>query len=211
MRNSISLVVILMAFASAAQAQSSDYKRFELFGGYSHNRVDTGNDNSPSNAFFDEREGFNGFEASVTGNLSRYLGLKFDLSGHFKSKERTNVFSIVVDSQLYNFLGGIQVKNNSAERTLKPFAHTLVGVAHARNRATVDCTNSPVCPLILPAPGSVVPTQNDTGFAAAVGGGLDIRTNDRIDIRVIQLDYNPTRVFDNTSHNFRIGVGIVFH
>ena len=137
------------------------------------------------------------------------MGLKFDFSGHFHGKKNTaNPFSITIDSQLYNFLGGIQLKNNSNGDILKPFAHTLVGVAYARNRATVDCTNAPLCPLALPPS---VPIENDTGFAAAVGGGLDIRTNDRIDIRVIQLDYNPTRVFDGTSHNFRVGVGIVFH
>ena len=33
------------------------------------------------------------------------------------------------DSRLYNFLGGIQVKNNSTERRLKPFAHALVDQA----------------------------------------------------------------------------------
>lgn len=71
---------------------------------------------------------------------------------------------------------------------------------------------------------------DDAGFAAAFGGGLDVRLNDRIDIRVIQIDYNPMR-FDfsdfgaigvpgtptplgdpkRTLHNFRIGIGIVFH
>jgi hypothetical protein len=51
----------------------------------------------------------------------------------------------------------------------------------------------------------------ETGFAGAFGGGLDIRASDRVDVRVIQFDYNPTRLFDSTQHNFRIGVGIVIH
>jgi hypothetical protein len=51
---------------------------------------------------------------------------------------------------------------------------------------------------------------NETGFGGAFGGGLDIKINDRIDFRAIQVDYNPVytnRSFDN---NVRIGVGIVF-
>ena len=71
-------------------------------------------------------------------------------------------------------------------------------------------------------------TQHVTGFAAAIGGGLDIRLTPRIDLRAIQIDYNPMR-FDfsdfgavgipgtptplgeprRTLHNFRIGIGIV--
>jgi len=54
-------------------------------------------------------------------------------------------------------------------------------------------------------------TDTETGLAGAFGGGLDIRASDRIDIRAFQFDYNPTRVFDSTQHNFRIGVGIVIH
>jgi opacity protein-like surface antigen len=71
---------------------------------------------------------------------------------------------------------------------------------------------------------------DDAGFTAAIGGGLDIRLSDRVAIRAIQVDYNPMK-FDfsdfgttgipgtptftgdqkRTLHNFRIGIGIVFH
>ena len=36
------IVITVVACASIAAAQSSDYKKFEFFGGYSHNRVDIG-------------------------------------------------------------------------------------------------------------------------------------------------------------------------
>jgi hypothetical protein len=29
--------------------------------------------------------------------------------------------------------------------------------------------------------------------------------------RLLQFDYNPTRVFDGTQHNLRVGAGIVIH
>jgi hypothetical protein len=206
------IFTIILACASIAAAQS-DYKKFEFFGGYSHNRIDTGigDDDPDLGDIVNEREGFNGFNTSITGNVTRYVGLKFDFSGHFNN--RTIPFGpitdgIDVDSRLYNFLGGVQIKDNSSETTFKPFVHGLFGAAHARNR--VDVSND-VCIAISPSPCPPDFTEKETGWAAAFGGGLDIRASDRIDIRVIQVDYNPTGLFDRTQHNFRIGVGIVFH
>ena len=213
MFKTILIGTIMLACASLAAAQS-DYKKFEFFGGYSHNRIDTGiGDDDPSlSDIIDEREGFHGFEVSATGNLSRYVGLKGDFSTHFKS--RTFPFptvpaaSVEIESRLFNFLGGVQLKDNSNEGTFKPFAHALAGVAHARNSVNID---NLVCATVLPNPCPVDDTLSETGFAAAIGGGIDIRASDRISIRAIQFDYNPTRLFDSTQHNFRIGVGIVFH
>ncbi len=210
MFKTILIGTIIIACASIAAAQS-DYKKFEFFGGYSHNRIDTGiGDNDPDlDDVFDEREGFHGFEVSATGNLTRYFGIKGDFSGHFKS--RTFPFpgvpgaSVDLDSRVFNFLGGVQIKDNSTEGTFKPFAHALAGVANARNKIEV---NNLVCATIACPTDD---TLSETGFAMAFGGGIDIRASDRISIRAIQIDYNPTRLFDSTQHNFRIGVGIVFH
>src|SRR5215212_3080469 len=118
--------------ASATMAQASDYRRFEFFAGYSHNRVDVGpvedfdtDDHLELSDVFDEREGFNGFNASVVGNFSRYVGAKFDYSYHQKSFDFGPDNTMV---RLHNILGGIQIKDNSSEGTWKPFAHALVGV-----------------------------------------------------------------------------------
>lgn len=208
------IAMIILACVSVAAAQSNDYKKFEFFAGYSHNRIDTGiSDDDPDvGDIIDEREGFHGFNTAITGNVSRYVGLKFDFSGHFKSRTvpfgQIATANVDIDSRLYNFLGGVQLKDNSSETTFKPFAHALVGAAHARNR--VDFSND-VCLAVFPSPCPSDFTDKETGFAAAFGGGLDIRAGNRIDIRVIQIDYNPTRLFDSTQHNFRFGVGIVFH
>lgn len=202
----ILFAAILMALSSvAAFAQTtSDYDKVNVFAGFSHNRVDTGIDNNDPEIddIFDEREGFNGFNASVTGNVSRYVGLKFDYSFHQKS------FDFGADStdfRLHNFLGGVQVKDNSKEGgRARPFAHFLVGAA----RASADLTEFD----------DDLEDISETGLAFGIGGGLDVRVNDRLDVRAIQFDYNPTRfslnngVINNnteTLHNFRIGVGIV--
>jgi hypothetical protein len=204
--------MLIIACASIAVAQD-DYRKWEFFGGYSHNRIDTGitDDDPDFGDIVNEREGFHGFNASVTGNLTRYFGLKFDVSGHFKSRNvpfGTIASAVDIDSRLYNFLGGVQVKDNSTETKFKPFAHALVGAAHGRNRA--DFSND-FCIAIVPSPCPADFTESETGFGGAFGGGIDIRANSRIDIRVIQVDYNPTRLFDSTQHNFRFGFGIVFH
>jgi hypothetical protein len=191
--------LLVACFAPAAFAQTGDdYNKVEFFGGYSHNRVDTGiDDNDPDlGDIFDEREGFNGFNASITGNVSRYVGLKFDYSYHQRDIEfgadNTNF-------RLHNFLGGVQFKDNTkdSEKVVKPFAHILAGAA----RASVDLTEFD----------DTLEDVSETGFAAAIGGGLDIRVHPRVDIRAIQFDYNPNRFEGQTSHNFRIGVGIVIH
>lgn len=232
MRNLILMVVVLPFTAPLAYSQSSDdYNKVEVYGGYSHSRTDTGIENTLPVLGNDlkGREGFNGFNASVTANLSRYVGLKFDFSGNYRSDRlRVNLVfpcqpaplclpaivpaDVRARASVYNFLGGVQFKDNSAETRLKPFAHLLVGAA--RTRVKVDeplvCAIPEGCPVGSGSSRNIL-NEFDTGFAGAFGGGLDIRMGQRIDVRVIQLDYNPTRLFDNTQHNVRVGAGIVFH
>ena len=211
MRKIFMMAILFACAAPAAFAQTTnDYNKVEGYVGYSHNRVDTGisDEDEDFDDIFDEREGFNGFNASVTGNFSRYVGAKFDYSFHRKEFgfEANNT-----DVRLHNFLGGVQFKDNSrdASKVVKPFAHLLVGGARiAADLSDFDDEFEDV---------------SDTGFAAAVGGGLDIRVHDRVDIRAFQFDWNPTRFSSDvesggivtsqtrTQHNFRIGVGIVFH
>lgn len=207
------LAILVAACASISFAQSTDdYKKWEFYGGYSHNRVDTGSgDSNPVvSGVINEREGFNGFNTSVTGNVTRYVGLKVDFAGHFKNKSfpltsPPSSARVNVDSSLYNILGGVQIKDNSTETRFKPFAQALVGVAHGRNKVEfIDV----ICIAVLPCSNF---TETDTGLGAAFGGGLDIRAGSRFDIRAIQIDYNPTRLFDSTQHNFRIGAGVVIH
>lgn len=212
MRKLLFLAILIVACASIAAAQSTEYNRAEIFGGYSHARIDTGigDDDPDLDDIVDEREGFNGFNASVTGNLNRYFGVKFDVSGHFKKQTfPAGTSNLELDSDLWQFMGGVQLKDNSTETTFKPFAHVLVGAA----RASVDGRFTPTggCIAVFPSPCSDTFEETDTGLAGAIGGGLDIRVGRRLDIRVIQFDYNPTRLFDSTQHNFRVGAGIVIH
>jgi opacity protein-like surface antigen len=219
MRKLLLLAIFILACAplSFAQTTSDEYNKVEFYGGYSHNRVDTGfNNNDPEfDDIIDEREGFNGFEAAITGNVHKYVGLKFDVSGAYRSDNFTSGgFSGDVNSSIYNFLGGVQLKDNRKEGgKVRPFAHFLAGAAHQRVNV-----NSPDLNALIGVPSF---ESDDTSFALGIGGGLDVRVSPRVDIRAIQLDYNPIFTGDQTiqgqtftgetQHNFRIGVGIVIH
>jgi opacity protein-like surface antigen len=214
------LFLSLMAATGFGQAVD-DYHRWEVFGGYSNNQVDTGiaDDDDDFEDFFDDRQSFHGFEISGVGNLNRYFGIKGDFSAHFKGIEvdvprplEPNVFDrFDVDSSVYNFLGGVQVKDNSTEGGwFRPFGHALVGVAHGRTEFENDFFDSPFC-QDPDVDCTAEFSESETGFSAAFGGGIDIRASRRFSIRAIQVDYNPTWLRDTTQHNWRIGVGVVFH
>lgn len=219
----LSTLILVLCAAGASAQGTGDYNKYEFYVGYSHNRVDVGRvrdigDDDPDfddlNDIFAEREGFHGFESSATTNLTRYIGLKFDYSYHQKSigNEVDNT-----TARLHNFVGGIQIKDNSRATRVKPFAHAMFGFA----RYALDLTELD----------DDIADFDDAGFSAVIGGGLDVRVHQRVDVRVIQFDWNPTR-FDfsdfgtriggplvpartgdqtRTLHNFRIGVGAVFH
>ena len=199
MRKLFMAALLIASAAPLAFAQTGDdYNKVDVGVLYSHNRVDTGFDD-PNQNFLDEREGFHGVEAFVKGNVSRYVGLKGSYSFHRKSFDITTggapATTIDVDADLHQFMGGVEFKDNAKETKVKPFAHVLAGVAHARAETDSVLVNI---------------NESDTGFAAAVGGGVDFRLSDRVDFRAVQFDYNPNRSNGETSHNFRIGIGFIF-
>ena len=195
MRKLLMAALFIACTAPFAFAQTGDYNKYDIGVLYSHDRVDTGVDDPNSN-FLGDREGFNGFEAFAKGNISRYVGLKGSYSFNRKTFNVTDgTTNVSVKGDIHQLLGGVEFKDNARETKIKPFAHVLAGVAH--NRAE---TNSTLVSF----------NDSETGFAAAIGGGVDFKLGDRVDLRAIQFDYNPNRVGGETSHNFRIGIGIIF-
>jgi len=47
-------------------------------------------------------------------------------------------------------------------------------------------------------------------WVMTVGGGVDIKVNDKVSIRAIQADYTPTLFLDGVNHNARLSTGVVF-
>lgn len=224
------LCALSLALFNVAALAQDDYNKAEGFVGYSNNQVETGiaddvrsfntTTNQFDDDFFDKRQGFHGVNAAGTFNFNRYVGVRGDFSANYKNF-RTNlpltVGSVTSNSELrvnasvYNFLGGIQVKDNAKEGSrFRPFGYALAGAGVNRakidedffstsfcQRAGVDCRNGF--------------DESETGFAAALGGGIDIRATRRFSIRAVQIDYNPIRVGGSTQDNIRFGFGVVFH
>ncbi|HVE59625.1 MAG TPA: outer membrane beta-barrel protein [Pyrinomonadaceae bacterium] len=211
------LMTLLCASFGLAQNTTSDYKKSEFFVGYSNNQVDTGLNSDSGNQFqnfFNDRESFHGVNVTGTYNVSRYVGITGDVSGTYNNKNfsitvptgttTTGTVSFKTKNSLYNFLGGVQVKDNSSDSRIKPFGYALVGAGHARTKfKDVSCPTGVDCTFFNE-------TDSETGLAGAFGGGLDIKINDKIDFRAIKVDYNPIKLSDGVNHNVRIGVGIVF-
>ena len=205
-------LVAVSSLFTFAQSKS-DYNKWEGYGGYSNGQVDTGIDSGNSfRSFFNDRRSFNGFEASGVYNFSRYFGVKADLSGTYNSTNfsfgvpnggGTSTVSFDTKNSLYNFLGGVQIKDNSSDARFKPFAHALIGAGHGRTKITnVTCPVGVDCTTLV--------DNSETAFAGAFGGGLDIKLNDKVDFRAVQVDYNPIAFSSGTQHNVRLGIGFVF-
>jgi hypothetical protein len=249
------LSLLIFASASTALAQGgNDYHKWDVYGGYSLGRMEsnvndaaftagggggtqtftnlcstaTGQQIGPnSQKFFCTRRTFQGVEGSVTYNVSKYAGIQGDVSGHFKSESFVDVFTppgarqtLANEERLWQFLGGIQIKNNKRDARLKPFARALIGFARYTNNQsqTID---------IFPQFNFTI-EDHETSLALKLGGGLDVRVSRRVDIRLIEADYNPVFAGDRhpqpvsgpftsvalggkTANNFTIGFGVVIH
>lgn len=212
----LSITIIPSIFVVAQTAD--DYNKVEVFAGYSRNAID-GDTNrflTTANTLPDSgSKGFHGFEISGVYNVSRRVGIKADFSGHYESGDFNITVGTVLPqptfagrskNSLYNALVGLQFKNNTKDKGFKPFAHALAGVGQARTEINGTCIPSASVSCV----GIVLPqSDRERGFAGAFGGGLDLKLNNRFDLRLIQFDYNPVVVKSGTLHNFRMGVGIV--
>jgi opacity protein-like surface antigen len=187
MKRLVVLGAFLLVLAPAALAQSDEYKKWEFFGGYSALKFDTlaGDTN---NATVDDvlggRNTLRGLNVELTRNFHKYVGATFDYSLHFREDDFSRpAGSGTIDSTLHNVLGGLQFKNNKDEGPrFKPFAHALFGFAHQK----ID-VDSPQLPAIFGISDFHV---NETSFAMAFGGGIDIKINNRLDVRAGQIDWN---------------------
>ena len=231
MKRLLTLAVLVLLIAPAALAQSDDYRKLEFFGGYSALNFDNlggDTDNPDINDVLGEKNTLRGFNVALTYNFTRYFGVKGDWSLHLREDNFSRpAGSGTIDTTVQNFLGGIQIKNNSKDAPwFRPFAHALFGVANQK----ID-VDSPQLPAVFGISDFHV---NETSFAMAFGGGIDIKLTDRIDVRAVQVDWNiinrgdqqlgivlvptplqtvgqPFVLPGTRQDNLRLGVGIVIH
>jgi opacity protein-like surface antigen len=182
---------LLLPLSLAAQ---EIHPKAEVFGGYSYLRTNVSDSFSPTPGGFFPNQDFNlnGWNGSFSGNLNSWLGLVGDVSGHYDTSEAARE-NLRVDSNVHMFLFGPRFTSRASSR-FNPFVHTLFGVA--RGAFDPEGENNEI---------------DNTKFAMALGGGLDIKLGDSFAIRAIQADYVLTRFGrDDNQHNARLGAGIVF-
>lgn len=198
---SVTCFVLFVCLSALAQ----EYPKAEVFGGYSYFRADGGGN-------------LHGWNASVGGNLNSWFGLVADFSGHYDStSSRTELrfppfpgfpeipgfppvsISVNSDTSVHTFLAGPRFSYRKKEK-ITPFAHALFGASRSHTETEVILDNG----------SRTFFSGNNTSFAAALGGGLDIELSKNIALRVIQADYLLTRSFGFNANNARVSTGIVF-
>ena len=215
MKAILALSIIVMS-TIAVTAQADEFQRSEFFVGYAYANSEVNFGVTPAaSSVYKDRVSHNGFNGSVVVNVSRYFGIKGDVSGTYKSGRftynvpagiaSTPTVPVTFDAKtsVHNFLGGVQIKDNSSSGRLKPFAHAMIGAARRSNKIP---GGGPICLAIIPCPVST----SESAFAGAFGGGLDVRLRRRVGIRLFQIDYNPIRYNAGVDHGFRFSTGVIF-
>ena len=175
MKTLLSLVVV--AGLLSIPLMAADYPKAEIFGGYQYLRV---------NDVFSTGHGinFNGWEASLTGNVNQWLGVTGDFGGAYKSVSGANL-------HIYTYGGGPVINLNHAG-VVNPFVHALFGGAR------------------LGASASGVGSGGTNGFTMMYGGGADVKMSKMFALRG-QVDWQYFRFSGVTfSKNVRLSTGIVF-
>ena len=134
--------------------------------------------------------GSHGWEGSVAFNANRWLGVVADFGGQYTRTDEPDFSERI---RTHSFLFGPRFSARNKSRAT-PFAHVLVGAAHNDSRAREAGLDLHFA---------------DTAFAAALGGGLDVRVGRRVAVRAFQLDYLRTNFFGGSQNNGRISAGLV--
>lgn len=112
----------------------------------------------------------------------------------------SNVLNTGKSLNLSTYSAGLRYSPRAGRSGLSPFAQVLAGVAHVTG------------PLVSGS--SSTTTNAGAAFAATFGGGLDLRLNRHIALRLIQAEYLLT-TFDNSAdnhqNNVQLEAGLVFH
>jgi opacity protein-like surface antigen len=171
------IVLAVVLFSLSLYGVAADTPKVDVYGGYSFLHVGSG---------VSGVDGLNtsGWDAEVSGNFNRYLGITADISGQYKN----DLFGTNANGRLHNFLFGPTLTYRSKSK-LTPFGHALFGVSHASG----DNVTS------------------DNAFAMAFGGGLDVKVAKAVSLRLGQLDWLQTRFVDDSQNHFRYSAGVVFN
>jgi opacity protein-like surface antigen len=160
-----------------------DIPRAEAFGGYSYLSADWEG--------FASRSGLHGWTGSGAINLNPWLGVEGSSSGNYQSN---CLGAAGVNCTILTFMGGPKITPYRGT-SLSAYTHALVGIG------SMTMSLAAGSPL----------TWRD--LAWSVGGGADYAVNNRISVRVGQVDYLRTQLFQSLGgtrqNDFRVSAGVV--
>lgn len=176
------VVWVTLFWGFSVTAIAQDTRPIEIFGGYSYAQF---NGVNPGENFDIH---LNGWNASMTLNINNWAGFVADFGGIYRSVPQYRQ-----QFKLHSILFG--PKFTAHLNRVSPFAQILFGPA---NLSVIDLRVDQE-------------DYSSSDFSMSVGGGLDLKVNDLIAIRLAKLEYWGIR--DGTSedftYNFRYSGGVV--
>ena len=146
-----------------------------------------------------------GWYADALGNITDSFGVVGEVAGHYKSVDESESFggvqvNVSADLRIHTFMGGVRFSWRRNPR-ITPFAQVLIGLAHGsaevEGRSTIGNQTF-----------TVDESESSSDFGADIGGGVNIRATDRINVRVAGSYFRI--VEDDASNAFRFAAGLVF-
>ena len=226
------VVLSLLSFSLVLPLKAQETPKMDVFAGYSFLRTQAGGPVflfPPTSSNPQKLQPIDGFNASITGNFNRWVGITGDLSGYYSGAGIKN----------HTLLVGPQVSFRQAHG-ITPFIHGLFGANYqspARQSLILDLfavgPGPTPAPFIFPPPPRL--RGSHTAFAMAFGGGVDYNVNPKFSIRIVQADYfrnsfkftqgfasefcdgttcSISSIFNSATekhNNLRMSFGVVFH
>jgi outer membrane protein OmpA-like peptidoglycan-associated protein len=185
-------------------SQGDDTPRAEWFMGYSFWRsLSTVNNN--------RMVYLNGGDTNVAYNLNRWAGLVTDFADYGNSRvtlvSSSGNRTVSSNGSVLTYAFGPRFSYRRYER-VTPYFQVLFGVAYGSAVSITGCTGTVNC----------TPLHSDNSYAELIGGGIDVKLNHRIAIRVLEADWLLTNFrdpflgngqFREFQNNIRLSSGIV--
>ena len=206
MKRTFAAVALTLLISAMAKAQ--DFPKVETFGGYSLARIGSATSNlgalggsiGLTNVATSNLQK-TGFETSAAFNFTRYLGIEMD----FRWNQGTILIGTIpgtgtLHANLRNiaFLSGPRFTIRPC-KSVMPFPHALFG----GNITTVSATGTVSGSTI-----GVSASTSNTGYALVAGGGVDVRVNRLMAVRLGQIDYVRTHTFQTDMNNLAVSCGL---
>jgi hypothetical protein len=164
--------------------------KIDIFGGYQYLHIGSSSVNNTSQP--GTSQGYNGWDLAPAFNFNKFLGVQADISGTYATVSG-------VSTHIYTYTGGPLVFVGLGP--FKPYAHVLFGGTRLSGSES-----------------SVSVSTN--GYTVLFGGGLDVKANRLLAIRLAQVDWlyyhfsgfsadNVSTPSFSGSSNFRISTGLV--